>query len=102
MQDTADRESIHVRQTERSQAEEGQVQGRVYYDNSPLSAPPQRSRSYFGQPIDSCSTKLATPQTVVSANSGRWGRLHSAEVLTTLNTRSDPPGLYLKLAPTDV
>ena len=56
----------------------------------------------FAQPIDSRDTKLATPQTVVSANSGRWGRLHSAEVLTTLNTRSDPPGLYLKLAPTDV
>ena len=56
----------------------------------------------FAQPIDSRDTKLATPQTVVSANSGRWGRLRFAEVLTTLNTRSDPPGLYLKLAPTDV
>ena len=79
-----------------------QVQGGVDYDNAPLSAPPQRSRKHFWQPIDSCNTKLATPQTVVSANSGSWGLRHFAEVLTTLNTRSDPPGLYLKLAPTDV
>ena len=40
----------------------------------------------FAQPIDSRDTKLATPQTVVSANSGRWGRLRFAEVLTTLST----------------
>ena len=79
-----------------------QVQGGVYCDNAPLSAQPQRNRRHFGQPIDSGNTKLATPQTVVSANSGRWGRLHFAEVLTALNTRNDPPGLYLKLAPTDV
>ena len=40
----------------------------------------------FAQPIDSLDTKLTTPQTVVSANSGRWGRLRFAEVLTTLST----------------
>jgi len=39
----------------------------------------------FAQPIDSRDTKLATPQTVVSATSGRWGRLHAAEVLTAIN-----------------
>ena len=40
----------------------------------------------FVQPIDSCDTKLTTPQTVVSANSGHWGRLSLAEVLTMLST----------------
>ena len=63
---------------------------------------PATTKSPLGVESRVVPAKHATPQTVVSANSQRWGRFHSAEVLTTLNTRSDPPGLYLKLAPTDV
>ena len=37
-------------------------------------------------PVDSRRSKYATSQTVVSANSGRWGRLRFAEVLTMLST----------------
>ena len=40
----------------------------------------------LARPFDSPHAKRATPQTVVSANSGRWGRLGFAEVLTMLST----------------
>ena len=55
-------EKCKVLPLQEQQEETPQVQGGVYYDNAPSSAPPQRSRRHFRQPIDSCTQSSQPPR----------------------------------------